>query len=278
MTITTPTHPNLKFMREEALPSIFCPGCGCGQIMSYLLFAFNELNMDMNKVVLIGGVGCNARIPAYINTEAIHGAHGRTLAWATGIRLTNPELTVIILTGDGDLAAIGGNHFIQAARRNLDVTVIVNNNQAYGMTGGQVGPTSVVGATLTTTPHGNLEDPFDLYKLAEAAGATYISRWTTAHPGPAIRAIKGAIEHKGFALVEMMAQCITYYGRYVLGFRDPLDHYKWLKENSVLRNQAEKMTPKELEGKIIVGNFVQQRRPTLIERYLEMEATVHKKQ
>jgi len=278
MTTTPQKHPMFKYLNEENLPSIFCPGCGCGQIMDYMLYALDELEYDMNKVVMIGGVGCTSRIPAYIKSDGIHGAHGRTLAWASGIRLTNPELKIIILTGDGDLGAIGGNHFIQGARRNLDVTVIVNNNRAYGMTGGQMGPTTRIGDTLTTSPHGHVENEFDLCKLAEAAGATYVSRWTTAHPGPAIRAIKGAIEHKGFSLIEMMGQCITYYGRYALGIREPADHYKWLKENSVLKSKAADMPPEELVGKMIVGNFVKTTKPTLIDRYLEMEAAIRKKQ
>ncbi len=278
MTTKPHVHPNFKFLRTENLPTIFCPGCGCGQIMDFMLYALDELNYDMDKVVLIGGVGCNARIPAYIKADGIHGAHGRTLAWATGIRLTNPELKIIVLTGDGDLGAIGGNHVIQAARRNLDVTVIVNNNRTYGMTGGQVGPTSMVDDKLTTSPHGNIENEFDLCKLAEGAGATYISRWTTAQPNPATRAIKGAIEHKGFSIVEMMGQCITYYGRYALGFRDPVDHYKWLKDTYVLKSKAEKMTPEELEGKTVIGNFLNITKPTLMDRYYELEAKIRNKQ
>ena len=196
---------------------MFCPGCACGQIMNNFIYAIDELGLDPKQIVTIGGVGCTARIPAYIKTDAIHGIHGRTLGFATGVKLANPELKVVILTGDGDAAAIGGNHLIQAARRNLDVTMIVNNNGSYAMTGGQVSPVTPTGATTTTTTLGNLESPFDLCKLVEAAGGTYISRWTTAHSAQLIKAIKEGIQHKGFSFIEVVGQCPTIYGRYCLG-------------------------------------------------------------
>lgn len=270
-------HPNAKFIRKGGLPHMFCPGCGCGQIMNYFLYAMQELNLDIDSMVLIGGVGCNARIPVYIDAYAIHGVHGRTLAWATGVKLANPELTVVVFTGDGDCAAIGGNHFIQAARRNLDVTVILVNNGIYGMTGGQVAPTTPCDARTSTTPWGNLEDPFDLCELAGAAGATYVSRWTTAHSKPAIKAIKKGLQHKGFSFIEMVSQCPTYFGRYVLGFTEPEEYLNWLRKNSVFKEKASKMSQEELTGKILVGEFVDKREPTLLERYLEMEKAVVKR-
>jgi len=270
-------HPNAKFIREGGLPHMFCPGCGVGQIMNYFLYAIQELNLDIDDMVLIGGVGCNARIPVYIHADAIHGVHGRTLAWATGVKLANPELTVVIFAGDGDCAAIGGNHLIQAARRNLDVTLIVVNNGIYGMTGGQVAPTTPCDARTSTTPWGNLENSFDLCKLAKAAGATHVSRWTTAHPKSAIKAIKKGIQHKGFSFIEMVSQCPTYFGRYVLGFTEPEEYLNWLRKNSVSKEKASKMSPEELAGKIVVGEFVDKREPTLVERYLEMEKTMVKR-
>lgn len=267
-------HPNLKYLRKGALPHMFCPGCACGQIMNNFLYAIDDLGLDPDKIVTIGGVGCTARIPAYLNMDAIHGIHGRTLGFATGVKLANPELTVVILTGDGDAAAIGGNHLIQAARRNLDVTLIVNNNGSYAMTGGQVSPVTPTGATTTTTTRGNIEAPFDLCKLVEAAGGTYISRWTTAHSAQLIHAIKEGMAHKGFSFIEVVGQCPTIYGRYCLGLREPVDNFHWLKNNSITRAQAEKMKTEELDGKIIVGNFVKKGVPTLNERYEALENKV----
>jgi 2-oxoglutarate ferredoxin oxidoreductase subunit beta len=267
-------HPNLKYLRKGAAPHMFCPGCACGQILNYFVYAIDELGLDPDKIVTIGGVGCTARIPAYLNTDAIHGIHGRTLGFATGVKLTNPELKVIIMTGDGDVAAIGGNHLIQAARRNLDVTLIVNNNGSYAMTGGQVSPVTPTGATTTTTTRGNLETPFDLCKLVEAAGGTYISRWTTAHSAQLINAIKEGIRHKGFSFIEVVGQCPTIFGRYCLGLREPVENLNWLKNNSIPKSQAEKMKTDELEGKIIIGNFVKKEVPTLDDRYKTLESKV----
>jgi len=267
-------HPNLRYLRKGSLPHMFCPGCGCGQILNYFLYAVNELDLDMDKLVTIGGVGCMSRAPAYIDADAIHGIHGRTLPFATGIKLANPELTVVILMGDGGCAAIGGNHLIQAARRNLDVTVIVDNNGSYAMTGGQVSPMTPTGATTTTTTRGNLERSFDLCKLVEAAGGTYISRWTTAHGPQLINSIKKGIRHRGFSFIEVVGQCPTQYGRYVLKLRTPIDNLNWLRKNSVTKRQAEKMSEEELQGKIIVGDLFETDLPTLEDRYADLEKRV----
>jgi len=269
-------HPNIKFLRRDALPHGLCPGCGCGQILNYFLYAIDELKLDIDKMALVTGVGCSSRIPVYIDAYVIHGVHGRTFPIATGIKLANPEVNVVIFTGDGDCAAIGGNHFIQAARRNLDVTTILVNNRIYGMTGGQVAPTTPSDAITSTTPLGNVECPFDLCKLAEAAGATYVSRWTTAHPRSCINAIKKGIQHKGFSFIEIVSQCPTYFGRYALGFREPEQFINWLRENSVPKEKANKMSPEELRTKIVVGEFVEKRKPTLIEQYMEMEKRVRR--
>jgi 2-oxoglutarate ferredoxin oxidoreductase subunit beta len=212
-----------------------------------------------------------SRAPAYLNTSAIHGIHGRNLPFATGIKLVNPELNVVILMGDGGTAAIGGNHLIQAARRNLDVTVIVNNNGSFAMTGGQVSPMTPSGSTTTTTTRGNLERSFDLCKLVETAGGTYISRWTTANGPQLINSIKKGIKHKGFSFIEVVAQCPTQYGRYVLNLRDPVSNFNWLRDNSVTKKQAEGLSEEELDGKIVVGDFVEKVLPTLEDRYSEME-------
>ena len=267
-------HPNLKYIRGRKLPHMFCQGCGCGQILSTLLFAIDELKLDTNKMVAIGGVGCSSRIPAYLDMYAIHGIHGRNLAYATGVKLAKPELKVVVLTGDGDCGAIGGNHLIHAARRNLDVTVIMDNNGVYAMTGGQLGPTTATGLYTTTSPMGSLERPFDLCKLVETAGGTYVARWTTAHPAALIRAIKQGLTHHGFSFIEVVSQCPTIYGRYSLGLSDPLKNLEFLKDNSVTREQAEKMSPDQLVGKIVIGKFVDKEVPTLEDAYREMEQKV----
>ena len=267
-------HPNMRYIRGKRLPHMFCSGCGCGQILNCLLFAIDELKLDTNQMVAIGGVGCSSRIPAYLDMYAIHGIHGRNLAYATGIKLAKPELRVVVLTGDGDCAAIGGNHLIQAARRNLDVVVIMANNGSYAMTGGQMAPTTATGLYTTTTPRGNIERPFDVCKLVEAAGGTYIARWTTAHPAALIRAIKKGFTHRGFSFIEVVCQCPTIFGRYALGMLDPVKNLEYLQEHSVTKEQASKLPPTELLGKIVVGEFVEKRLPTLEDSYLELERSV----
>jgi 2-oxoglutarate ferredoxin oxidoreductase subunit beta len=267
-------HPNLKYVRGGELPHMFCQGCGCGQIMNALLFAIDQLRLDTRKMVAIGGVGCSSRIPAYLDMYAIHGIHGRTLAYATGIKLAKPEVKVVVLTGDGDCGSIGGNHLIHAARRNLDVTVIMVNNGVYAMTGGQVAPTTARGLYTTTSPRGNVERPFDICKLVETAGATYVARWTTAHPGALIQAIKQALSHRGFAFIEVVSQCPTIHGRHSLGIADPVENIEYLRKKSITRDQAAKASAEELNGKIVVGKFVEKRLPTLEDCYRELEAKV----
>jgi len=267
-------HPSLKYIRGKGLPHMFCPGCGCGQIMNALLFAIDELKLDTSRMVAIGGVGCSSRIPAYLDMYAIHGIHGRNLAYATGVKLAKPELKVVILTGDGDCAAIGGNHLIHAARRNLDVTVIMANNGVYAMTGGQVAPTTATGLYTTTTPRGNIERPFDICKLVETAGGTYVARWTTAQPAALIRAVKKGLAHRGFSFIEVVCQCPTIYGRYSLGLLDPVKNMEYLQQNSITKEEASKKSAEELIGKIVIGEFVEKQLPALEDLYLKMEKTM----
>ncbi len=254
-------YPRREDIRPEGLPHFFCPGCGCGQVLNYFLRACDELDMQPQDMTCIGGVGCAARIPIYLDTDALHGIHGRTLPWATGIKMVRPEMPVVVFAGDGDALSIGGNHFIHAARRNIDVTVIVVNNLNFAMTGGQVAPTTPLAATTMTTPYGSSEPPFDLCKMAETSGATYVSRWTTAHGMQAIRSIKTALQHTGFSVVEIISQCPTHYGRYALGTGDATKSVEWIKENSIPRARAEKMDPAEAQLGFVVGEFVNEQRP-----------------
>jgi len=243
------------------LPHFFCPGCGAAQVLHYFVRAADEIQLDFDKLVAIGGVGCAARIPVYLDAEVLHGVHGRTLPWATGIKLHNPELKVVIFAGDGDAAAIGGNHLIQAARRNLDVTMIVVNNLNFGMTGGQAAPTTLKGLNTTTTPYGNQEKPFDICKLVATAGGTLVSRWSTARSTSAIKAIKKALQHRGFSLIEMVCPCPTNFGRRAISSGDPVKGLEWIKENSVTAKKAEGLSEEEIFKRFVLGDFVEKIEP-----------------
>ncbi|MGE4395797.1 MAG: thiamine pyrophosphate-dependent enzyme, partial [Methanobacteriales archaeon] len=210
----------------------------------------------------VSGIGCSSRIPGYVKCDSLHTTHGRPIAFATGLKLGNPELDVAVFTGDGDAAAIGGNHLIHGARRNIDLTVICINNNIYGMTGGQISPTSPRGSYGSTAPYGATETPFDLAKLVKAAGASYVARWTTAHPLQLANSIRRGLENKGFSFIEVLSQCPTYFGR-KNRMRSPVEMLKWMKENSINRRKALRMEPKELEGKIIVGDFVREEKEEL---------------
>ncbi len=248
-------NPNRRFLREEKLPHFFCPGCGAAQVLNYFTQAIDALELDPSEMLTIGGVGCTARIPVYLKSDTFHGVHGRTFAWATGVKLILPELPVIIFCGDGDLASIGGNHFIHAARRNLDVTVVMVNNLNFAMTGGQVAPTTPGEMRTMTTPFGNAEPSFDVCCLAVAAGASHVERWTTVQSVQCVNAIKTALTHKGLSLVEIVAQCPTHYGRYALGTGDPVANVEWIKTNTISLKEAEEMNSEERKDKFICGRY-----------------------
>ena len=258
-------HPMLKYINEEGpsgarFPHILCPGCGAGQVLNYTLHAvddlINQTGAKKEDFVFISGVGCSSRLTShYLNFDSGWTLHGRALPIATGALLANPELKIIVFTGDGDAAAIGGNHFIHAFRRNINVTVICVNNGLYGMTGGQVAPTTQPFVNTPTTPYGNSEDAFDLCNLAKAAGASYISRWTTAHPYQTIKAIKKGIANKGASFIEILSQCPVH------EHQTPVDMIKALKEMTVPIKKS-----KDSE-KIPVGEFHFAPRPEWTERY-----------
>lgn len=252
-------NPNRRYLRPEKLPHFFCAGCGCGQVLNYFTQALHKLDLNLDDFVTIGGVGCTARIPVYLKSDTLHGVHGRTLAWATGIKMHKPEIPVVIFAGDGDLASIGGNHFIHAARRNLDVTVILVNNLNFAMTGGQVAPTTPENARTMTTPYGSDEPRFDIAKLAIAAGATHVERWSTATPAQCTAAISRALQHKGFSLIEIVSQCPTHFGRYALGTGDPVTLFEYIKEITVLKKDG--MCENALEEKLVLGEFLRVEKP-----------------
>lgn len=244
------------YLRKSALPFLWCAGCGNGTVLSASLRAIDRLQIIQNAA-FVGGIGCSGWIPVYIDADTLHTLHGRPLAFATGLKLSDPSRQVIAFTGDGDCLGIGGNHFIHCARRNLDITVVLINNQIYGMTGGQVSPSTPCGAVSKTSVYGNPEPPFDAAELARAAGATFVARWTTAHPVQLSRAIEKAILHEGFSLVEVLSQCPTQAGRLTHGIADPAGVLKILKSKTVSINKAKKMTAAELEGKLAIGTLFQ---------------------
>ena len=242
---------------REILPHIWCPGCGHGIIMHAILRALADLQIPKEKICISSGIGCSSRMPGYIDACTLHTAHGRSLAFATGVKLANPELTIVNVMGDGDGTAIGGNHFIHACRRNIGITAVVMNNNIYGMTGGQASPTTPEGAFAATAPYGAIDPTFDICKLAEGAGATYVARATVAQPAMCEQILKKAIQHqkKGFAVVELVTFCHTQFGRKNKRSR-PMDNINYLKDNSVMKAKADTMTAEELKGKIIIGEFV----------------------
>ena len=247
-------NPYIKYLREDRLPHIFCPGCGNGIVMNSFFKGLEDSSIDFDNVVMVSGIGCSSRIPGYVKCDSLHTTHGRALSFATGLKVGNPDLDIVVFTGDGDAASIGGNHFIHAARRNINLTVICINNNIYGMTGGQISPTSPLGSYGTTAPYGSTDVPFNLAKLVTGAGASYVAKWTTAHPNQMAKAIKNALEMDGFSFIEAVSQCPTYYGR-KNKLKTPVQGMKYLKENSVTVRRAEKMEDDELIGKIVVGEY-----------------------
>ncbi|MDI6842511.1 MAG: 2-oxoglutarate synthase subunit KorB [Methanothermobacter wolfeii] len=262
-------NPYLKYLRRERLPHIFCAGCGNGIVLNTFFKGMEMAGLDFENIAMVSGIGCSSRIPGYVKCDSLHTTHGRPISFATGLKLGNPSLDVVVFTGDGDAAAIGGNHLIHGARRNVDLTVICINNSIYGMTGGQISPTSPEGSFGTTAPYGALEEPFDLAELVKAAGASYVARWTTAHPLQLANSIKKGLKNRGFSFIEAVAQCPTYFGR-KNRMRSPVEMMKFMKENSLNRRKALKMDPEEVEGKLIVGEFSDNPRPELCERISEM--------
>lgn len=201
------------YLRQRFFPHMWCPGCGHGTVLNSLLRAVEELGLDKNEIVMTSGIGCSARISGYVDFHSLHTIHGRALTFATGVKLSKPKLTLLVPMGDGDALAIGGNHFIHAARRNIDITAIVMNNKIYGMTGGQFSPLSGPGVVATTAPFKTIDADFDVVDLATAAGATFVARSTTYHAKECTDVLKKAISHKGFSVVEILSQCPTHYGR-----------------------------------------------------------------
>ncbi len=255
-----------KYLRPAMMPHIWCPGCGHGIIMNAVLRAVEKLGLDQDKTVIVSGIGCSSRAAGYMNFDTLHTTHGRALAFATGVKVANPDLNVIVLSGDGDSLAIGGNHFIHACRRNIDITTIIFNNSIYGMTSGQYSPMTPQGKLATTAPYGNVDRDFDLCGLAKAAGATYVGRGTAYHAAMLADLVAKAIENKGFSVVEAISQCPTYYGRRnKLG--SPIDMLTWQKESAVTAAAAAKLPAEKLEDKFIIGELYKGEAPEYTAEY-----------
>lgn len=249
------------YLRTDRLPHIWCPGCGIGLVLNCFLRGMLKSKLDLNKVAVVSGIGCTGRVAGYIKLDSFHTTHGRAIPFATGLKIAKPELKVVVFSGDGDLVAIGGNHFIHAARRNVDITVLCVNNFNYGMTGGQFGPTTPQTARTTTTRQGNVEKPFNVPYLAAASGATYVARWTTAHVHRMEKAISEALLKKGFSLVEVISPCPTYYGR-MNKQASGLEQMRYYRDNSVVKHGINPINADiGINGQIVVGKFLDIERP-----------------
>ncbi len=260
-----------KYLRPGKLPHIWCPGCGHGIAMKGLIRAIDTCGLDKSNTAIVSGIGCASRLPGYVDFNTLHTAHGRAAAFATGVKLAKPEMNVICVGGDGDGVAIGGNHFIHACRRNIDMTYVVFNNSIYGMTGGQFSPCTPMGAKASTTMYGNPDPVFDISKLAIGAGATFVARTTAFHATQIDKLIVEGIKHKGMSVIEVLDDCPTAYGRRNK-FRSVVDMMKRLKEIAVPVAAAAKMTAEQLEGKVLTGVLYKEDKPEYCEQYAKVIA------
>jgi 2-oxoglutarate ferredoxin oxidoreductase subunit beta len=269
MTLTA--HPlKEKYARSHVHRTTTCPGCGIGTVSQAILRAIDELGLNMDDLVFVSGIGCSAWIPSpFYNADTLHTTHGRPIAFATGVKLGLPDKQVMVVSGDGDLTAIGGNHLIHAARRNINLTVVLVNNGIYGMTGGQTAPTTPRGIKTITSPYGVMEHDFDISPMVAAAGASYVARWTTYHPRQMTRSIKKGIRKKGFALVEAVSQCPVQYGR-ASKLGGAVEMLTYFKENSIRLAKAGQLDEAQLQGKIIVGEFCDRDKAELSEQWVRL--------
>ncbi len=257
---------------NKKFPHVYCPGCGHGIVLGSLIRSVHALGWSKDEVALVAGIGCSGRMAVYVDFNTVHAVHGRALTIATGVKLANPNLKVIVVMGDGDALSIGGNHFIHAARRNIGLSVLVLNNNIYGMTGGQCSSTTPLGATTTTTPFGQMEKSFDLVELAAAAGANFVARASAFHAQGMDKLMQATFTHPGFSLLEVVSPCHTQYGRKNT-FKTVVDMYRWLKESGTPLEQYRKLSAEKAEGKIPLGVFVDRDEPSLETRYAGLRAS-----
>jgi 2-oxoglutarate ferredoxin oxidoreductase subunit beta len=259
-----------SLLRLDRMPHIWCAGCGIGPAVGCFIRSIERAGLNPDKIAVVSGIGCAGRAAGYLRVDSFHTTHGRAIPFATGLKLGNPELNLVVFSGDGDLVAIGGNHLIHSARRNVDMTIVCINNFNYGMTGGQMGPTTPLKARSTTTPYGNIEHPFNVPNLVAASGATYVARWTVLHARQLERSIAEAMTKPGFSFIEVISPCPPLYGRMN---KQPkgMDTMHSYQERSIVRNGAD---PKDVaitaDGPIVVGKFVDIERPTFWDLHLQM--------
>ncbi|HDZ90515.1 MAG: 2-oxoacid:ferredoxin oxidoreductase subunit beta [Deltaproteobacteria bacterium] len=252
--------------RDKKFPHVWCPGCGNGVVLGSLIRAIDRLGLTKDEVVLASGIGCSGRMPVYVDFNTLHTTHGRVLTFATGIKLAKPSMTVITVMGDGDATAIGGNHFIHAARRNLNLTAIIINNQIYGMTGGQFSPTTPYGSKAATAPYGHIEHAFSIAELAVTAGAAFVGRGTVFHVQLLDRLIEAAVMKRGFSVVEVVSNCHIQFGRRnEMG--NPVTMMEWMRDHAVTVGRAGEMSPEELDGKFTIGILIDEEKPVYTEEY-----------
>ena len=259
--MATAEHPLTKYIRPSARHTTNCPGCGNGIAAQSILRAIDQLGMELDDFVFVSGIGCSAWIPSpFFYADVLHTTHGRPIAFATGVKLGMPEKKVMVISGDGDLTAIGGNHLIHAARRNIDMVVVCINNGIYGMTGGQVAPTTPRDLRTVTSPYGNIENLFDISNLTMAAGASFVARWTTYHARNITTTMKKAIQHRGFSFLEVVSQCPVQFGRRT-GMGSSTDMMDRYKSDSIPVRRAKDMSSEELAGKIVIGELLDVEKP-----------------
>ncbi len=264
-TIQNEINPVEPFLRMDRMPHIWCPGCGIGTTVNCFARALVNTETDLDKVAIVSGIGCTGRVAGYLKLDSFHTTHGRAIPFATGLKLTKPDTNVFVYSGDGDMFAIGGNHFIHAARRNIDLKVICVNNFIYAMTGGQAAPTTPETAIASTTPYGCFDKPFSLPFVAESCGAVYVARWTTYHVRQISKAIEEMMNKKGFCFLEIISPCPTLYGRRnKLG--DGLEDMKFYKKNSKkISGASTSEVDLDFRSEIVVGKFVDKERPTFLD-------------
>jgi 2-oxoglutarate ferredoxin oxidoreductase subunit beta len=256
-----------KYLRHDKnFPHIWCPGCGIGIVLGSLIRAIDQSGLKQDDFVLVSGIGCSGRMTVYADFNTLHTTHGRALTFATGIKLAKPSLNVIVIMGDGDATAIGGNHFIHAARRNMDLTALIINNQIYGMTGGQQSPTTPYGSMTTTSPYGHIENAFSISELAMVAGASFVGRGTVFHVQLLDKLIEKALLKKGFSMVEVLSNCHVQFGRRN-NMGSPVKMMKWFQEHAVTLEKARQMKDEELEDKVSIGVFTDSDKPSFLEKY-----------
>ncbi|MBI5493161.1 MAG: 2-oxoacid:ferredoxin oxidoreductase subunit beta [Deltaproteobacteria bacterium] len=259
-----------KYLRPNKLPHIWCPGCGHGIVLKAMLRAIDKSGFSKDQICVVSGIGCSSRTPGYVDFNTLHTLHGRALSFATGIKLAKPELKVIVVTGDGDALAIGGNHFIHTCRRNIDLTVLVFTNAIYGMTGGQYSPTTPMGSQATTSRYGSIEKPFDACEMAKASGASFVARGTAYHTLELEKTIHEAIMHKGTSVVDIIDACPTYFGR-MNKYKSATHMMEVLeKDGTVSVKQVDKLPPEKVQGKFLRGVLHKDERPEYCEQYASL--------